>query len=585
MYVATVPNRNSPPAILLRESYREGGKVKNRTLANLTDWPPARIEALRAALRVSAKGGGVRVDGELQNLEEAFEIVRSRPHGHVAATLGTLRKLGLHRIVSSKPSRSRDVCVAMIVQRILDPRSKLATARGFDPRTLQSTLPQSLGIETASADELYEAMDWLQERQAAIEAALAARHLSAGSLVLYDLTSVHFEGRSCPLARLGYSRDGYRGKLQVEFGLITNGEGCPVAVEVFEGNVGDPRTLAPQVAKLQERFGLEHVILVGDRGMITSARIREDLRPHGLDWITALRGPAIKQLVAAGAFQLSLFDDRDLAEIQSPDYPGERLIVCRNPLLAAERARKREELLQATERELETIAAATRRPQRPQRGQQAIAARVAKIVNRYKMEKHFHLTITDEAFDYARKADSIATEAAVDGIYVIRTSVAAERLGAEQTVQCYKRLSCVERAFRSLKTVDLKVRPIYHRTADRVRAHILLCMLAYYVEWHMRRALAPLLFDDDDRPAAEALRTSPVAAAQRSPRATHKAATKKAQDGSPVHSFHTLISDLATVVKNRITPRGVEQAAFDKVTTPTPLQRRAFELLGLSAAM
>lgn len=587
MYVVAIPNRTSPPAILLRESYREGGKVKNRTLANLTGWPEARIEALREALRVGTKAHrrGTKLPSGHHDLQDAFEIVRSRPHGHVLATLGTLRKLGLHRMLSSKPGRSRDLAVAMIVQRILDPRSKLGTSRGLDSETLQSTLAESLEIQTVSADELYEAMDWLLGRQVAIETALAKRHLSEGCLVLYDLTSVHLEGRCCPLARLGYSRDGYRGKLQVEFGVITNAEGCPVAVEVFEGNVGDPRTLAPQVQKLRERFGLEHVILVGDRGMITSARIREDLRPHHLDWITALRGPAIKQLVKRGSFQLSLFDDRDMAEISSPEYPGERLIVCRNPLLAAERARKREELLQATERELEKIAVATQRTQRRQRGQQAIAARVARVINRYKMEKHFHYAITDDSFRYERNQASISTEASVDGIYVIRTSVAAERLDAEQTVQFYKRLSRVERAFRCLKTVDLKVRPIYHRKEQRVRAHILLCLLAYYVEWHMRRALAPLLFDDDDPSAGEALRTSPVTPARRSPRATQKATTKRTEHGAPVHSFQSLLSDLATLVKNRIEPRGIEGVAFDKTTVPTPLQRRALALLQLSPPM
>lgn len=584
MYIVAVPNRDSPPAILLRESYREDGKVKNRTLANLSDWPAARIEAVRQALRVGAKGRARNerlVAGPA--LEDAFEIVRSRPHGHVAAVLGVLRQLGLHRVLSSKPSRSRDLVVAMIVQRILDPRSKLATSRGWHPATLQSTLSEELGTESASADELYEALDWLLERQPAVERAFAKRHLSNASLVLYDVTSTYVEGRACPIARLGYSRDGHRGrgKLQVEFGVITNDQGCPVAVEVFEGNVGDPKTVATQVVKLRERFGFEHVVLVGDRGMFTTARIREDLQPNGLDWISALRGPAIRKLVDTGALQLSLFDDRDLAEVQSPEYPGERLIVCKNPFLAAERARKREDLLQATERALDKIVLATTRAVRPQRGAETITARVARVINRFKMEKHFLIAVTDNGFHYERNNPSISAEAAVDGIYVIRTSVAADRLTAVETVLSYKRLAHVEKVFRSMKTIDLRVRPIFHRVEERVRAHIFLCMLAYYVQWHMRRALAPMLFDDDDRSAAESLRTSPVAPAQRSARALRKAMTKQTDDGTPIHSFRTLLGDLATIVRNRVEHRGVEGAAFDKTTTPTPLQRRAFTLLKL----
>jgi hypothetical protein len=585
MYVVAVPNRDSPPAILLRESYREDGKVKNRTLANISSWSPERIEALRQALRVGAKGSARRALPLVgPALSDSFEVVRSRPHGHVAAVLGTLHKLGLHRVLSTKPSRHRDLCVAMIVQRVIDPRSKLATSRGWNPETLSTSLGEELVVATASADELYEAMDWLLERQSTIERALARRHLKEASLVLYDVTSTYFEGRSCPLARMGYARDGARGKLQVEFGVITNDQGCPVAVEVFEGNVGDPTTVATQVMKLRERFGLEHIVLVGDRGMLTTARIREDLRPHGLDWITALRGPAIKNLVQTGSLQLSLFDERDLAEIQSPDYPGERLIVCRNPLLAAERRRKREDLLQATERELDKIVAATSRTERPQRGAQAITLRVARVINRFKMEKHFQFSVTEDSFSYRRNDASISAEAAVDGIYIIRTSLSAERLSAESTVSCYKRLSNVERAFRCLKTVDLKVRPIFHRKEERVRAHVLLCLLAYYVEWHMRQALAPMLFDDDEPEVAESLRTSPVAPARRSPRALRKAATKQADDGAPVHSFRTLLEDLATLVKNRIQPRGVQGAAFEKLTTPTPLQRQAFKLLVLKPA-
>jgi transposase len=571
MYIEVVPNRRSRPAILLREGWREGNKVRKRTLANLSDWAPHRIEALTAVLK------GQSVVGDI---ESAFEIVRSRPHGHVAAVLGSLSRLKLDQLLARSRSRERDVCVAMIAARLISPGSKLATARGLSAETGESTLGELLAVEDADEDECYAAMDWLLERQVSIEDALAKRHLTDGSLVLYDVTSTYFEGRTCPLAKLGHSRDGKKDKLQIVIGLLTNGEGCPVAVEVFEGNTGDPRTVASQVAKLRTRFGLERVVLVGDRGMITDARIREDLSGvEGLDWITALRAPAIAALVEAGSLQLSLFDKRDLAEISDPSFPDERLVVCKNPLLAEERGRKRRELLEATERDLEAVSKAVARAKRPLRGQAAIGLRVGKVMGHFKMAKHFKLTIADDSFRYERDEKAIEAEAALDGIYIVRTTVDAKRLSAEEVVRSYKRLASVERAFRSLKTMDLHIRPIHHHKAERVRAHVLLCMLAYYVEWHMRRALAPILFDDDDKPAGEALRASIVAPAQRSPRAEIKAASKRTGDDLPVHSFTTLLRDLATIVKNRIQPRAAGAPSFEMITRPTPSQKHALDLL------
>lgn len=571
MYIEIVPNRNSPPALLLREGWREGKKVRKRTLANLTKWPAGLVEGLRLLLR-----GGTAVP----KFDEAFEVVRSRPHGHVAAVLGTLRRVALERLIAPQPSPQRSLVVAMVVARILDPRSKLATARGLGEETRWSTLGELLEVPSADEEALYAAMDWLVPRQPEIEAKLAKRHLEEGALVLYDVSSTYLEGHTCPLAHWGHSRDGKRDKLQIVFGLLCNREGCPVAVEVFKGNTGDPMTLASQLHKLKERFGLSRVVLVGDRGMITEARIREELKPvQGLDWVTALRAPTIRQLVEAGEIQLSLFDERDRAEIQSSEYPDERLIVCRNPFLAEERAQKREALLQATERELDKIVAATGRTKRRLKGQDRIGLRVGKVLNRFKVGKHFILTITEESFSYQRDAVRIAEEAALDGIYVIRTRVSKEELDTEEIVRAYKDLTGVERAFRSYKTVDLKVRPIYHYLANRVRAHVFLCMLAYYIEWHMRKALAPLLFDDHDKASGQALRGSVVAPAEPSPKAQRKAQTKRTEEGLPVHSFQTLLADLATIIKNRIQPKipGVE--AFDQVTRPTPLQQQALDLL------
>jgi transposase len=572
MYIERVPNRHSPPAVLLRESYREGGRVKKRTLANLSHLPDATIEGLRRVLRGDTVAGA----------HDAFTIERSRPHGHVAVVLGTLKKLGLDRLMAARRSPERDRAVALIVARVLAPDSKLATARSLAGESATSTLGEMLGLETVEAEDLYAAMDWLGARQAKIEKALAERHLHDGTLVLYDVSSSYFEGRSCPLAAIGHSRDGKKGSLQIVFGLLCNADGCPVAVEVYEGNTGDPTTLKVQIEKVRHRFGLARVVFVGDRGLLTSARIREELAPvDGLDWVSALRAEQVRKLAEdEGPLQLSLFDKTDLAEIRHPDFPGERLIACFNPLLAAERARKREDLLQATERELEKVAAATRREKRALRGQDKIGLRVGKLLGRFKMAKHFEITITQTAFTYARKTEAIAAETRLDGIYVLRTSVSDKVLGAEDTVRAYKDLAKVERAFRCLKTVDLHVRPIHHRLEQRVRAHVLLCMLAYYVEWHMRRAWAPLLFAEDDPADAATRRASPVKPATRSASAEAKALSKKTPDGDTVHRFRGLLDHLATLTKNTIQP-AEDLPPFERLTVPTPLQQRAFDLLGV----
>ena len=572
MYIESVPNRNSPPAILLRESYRDGGKVRKRTLCNLSDWPTAHIEGLRGVLR-----GGTVIAAE----RDAFTVLRSLPHGHVAAALGTARRIGLDRLLGPDGNRCRDLVLALLVGRILDPASKLAAARALSPATAASSLGEVLGLGEVDEDELYTALDWLLERQPAIEATLAKRHLTNGTLVLYDVSSSYMEGRCCPLAKRGYSRDGRKGTLQIVYGLLCAPDGCPVAIEVFDGNTADPMTLATQVEKLKQRFHLDHVVLVGDRGMITQARITEDIKSAGLDWITALRAPAIKELLNSGALQLSLFDQRDMASITAPDFPGERLVVCRNPDLAAERTRKREDLLTATERDLTRIKAAVDRKRDPLRGTAAITLAVGAVIDTHKMRKHFDLDITDTAFSFARKTGEIAAEAATDGIYVVRTSLPAETLDDAATVRSYKSLALVERAFRCIKTVDLHVRPVYHWLADRVRAHVLLCMLAYYLEWHMRQRLAPMLFDDTDKQAAEALRASVVAKAQRSPAAVTKQTTGLTEDGLPVHGFRSLLADLATLARNTITTAISPHYPLTVLTRPTPVQQKAFALLGL----
>ena len=574
MYVTRVPNRSSPPAVLLRESYRDGGKVKTRTLANLTDRPDARIEALRRV----PKGETALVSAD------ALRIERSLPHGHVAAVLGMAKKLGLHKLLRGFPSRLAKLALVMIVARVIEPAAKLATARQLSEATAAHSLGAMLELGTVDEDELYAALDLLGEAQPKIETALAKRHLRDGCLVLYDLTSSYLEGRHCELGQLGYSRDGQPGKLQIVFGLLCAADGCPVAVEVFDGNTADPSTLAAQVAKLKERFGLSRVVLVGDRGMITEARIGQDLIPAGLDWLTALGAPAIQALAADnGPLQLSFFDERDMAEIVSPDYPGERLIVCRNKALAAERARKREELLTATAADLARIEASVKRKRTPLQGADKIGLKAGAVLGKHKMAKHFELTIADAAFSFTRNEASIQKEAALDGFYVLRTNAPAEMLDTAAVVSTYKSLAQVERAFRSVKTVDLEVRPIHHRLAGRVRAHVFLCMLAYYVVWHMRKALAPLLFDDHDKENARKGRSSPVAPAKVSAAAKAKAASRKTADGHPVHSFRTLLQDLATLTRNTVRLGDALPAAM--LATPTPLQQEVFDKLEVSLTL
>jgi hypothetical protein len=573
MYVVKVPNRGSPPAILLRESYREAGKVKNRTLANLSSWPEAKVDALARVL----KGAPPPAAG----LDGAFEITRSLPHGHVAAVLGTARHLGLDELIDPVPSRQRDLVTAMAVAQVIAPDSKLAIARGLRGQTAATSLGEVLGLGSCDEDDLYAAMDYLHGRQDAIQDTLAARHLAGGTLVLYDVSSAAFEGRTCPLGAIGHPKDGVRGRLQIIYGLLTSPAGIPVAIEVFKGNTGDPTTVAAQVTKVKDRFGIGRVVLVGDRGMLTAARLREDVAPAHLDWITALRAPQVKALVRGGDLQLTLFDTQDLAEITSPDFPGERLIACKNPFLEAERARKRESLLAATEADLAKIAAACSRARAPLRGTDKIAVRADRVLARRKVAKHFTVDIGEDHLRYTRNQDSITAEAALDGFYVLRTSVAASDLNSPQVVSSYKALAQVERAFRAFNT-DLDIRPIRHRTEDRVRAHVFLRMLSYYLSWHLQARLAPLLFTDDDKPAASAARTSPVAPAARSPRALAKAATKHTPADQPVHSFATLLADLGTICLNTIAPADPALPGFRLVTTPTAVQRQAFELLGVS---
>ncbi len=567
MHVAIVPSRQGGreyKAYLLRQTYREAGKVKHRTLANLSALPLEAIEAVRAILRGQPVGA----------LDEQLTIERSLPHGHFLAVLGCLRQLGLDRMLTARPRRERELVVAMIVSRVLEPASKLATTRNWH----NTTLAASLGVEDADEDELYAALDWLLKCQPKIEKQLAERHLTEGGLVLYDLTSTGLEGHCCPLARIGHSRDGKRGQEQIEFGLLTNREGCPVGVDVFEGNTGDPATVAGQVTKLKEQFGIAEVVLVGDRGMLTSARIEALKEVGGISWISALRSDQIEALVHSGDLQLGLFDERNLVEIRSPKFPGERLVVCKNPALAEERARKRVALLTATESELEKVRSSVAAGRLKTEAE--IGVRVGKVIGRFKVGKHFRLEIADDRFHFERNQDQVAAEAALDGLYVIRSCIGPDKLSSEDLVRSYKLLAGVERAFRTLKSVDLQVRPIHHRLENRVRAHIFLCMLAYYVRWHLERAWAPLLFRDEDRPLSQ----DPVAPAQRSADAEHKARTQRRPDGGPVHSFSTLLNELATLTKNRLRLRdGI--ASFEKLAEPTPLQRQALSLLGLQPAL
>ncbi len=578
MYVAVIPNRSSPPAILLRESYSEGGKTKKRTLKNLSDWPAGRIEQLRAVLRGE----------ELLPAIDVVEIVRALPHGHVLAALGTARRIELDALLPRRaPQRRRDLALALIIARLLDPAAKLATARMLDSTTASDSLGEMLGLGTVTAREVYATLDWLGDEQSFIETTLARRHLKNGALLLYDVTSTYLEGRCCELARYGHSRDHRRDRAQLVIGLLCAADGCPVAVEVFEGNTADPMTLSSQIDKLKQRFKLQRVVMVGDRGLLTSARIEETLRPAGLDWITALRAPAIRALAAEGGpLQPSLFDTRDMAEIDSPDYPGERLVVCRNPLLGRERARKRGELLAATEKDLIRIRARVQRANKKLHGAAAIGQAVGTVLNRRKMAKHFQISVSDDAFGFARNDAAIAAEAALDGIYVVRTNLPATQSDAAATVRAYKSLSGVEHAFRSMKTVGLELRPVFHWTASRVRAHVLLCMLAYYLEWHMRRSLAPMLFDEHDPAGRDAQRTSPVAKAEPSPATQRKTARKRTEPAEgaplPVHSFHTLLADLATLTRNVV--RLGAHRVITLLATPTAVQRRALGLIGASLA-
>ena len=563
MYIATIPNRGSPPAILLREGYREGGHVKTRTLANLSKLPPDAVAALRQVLK-----------GEkLVRAHDAFEAVASLHHGHVQAVLDAMRRLGFANLVASRPSRQRHLVLAMVAARLLEPDSKLGTTRWWN----LTTLPTLLGVSDADEDELYAAMDWLLKRQPSIEKKLAARHLHNDAMALYDLSSSYFEGVTCPLAALGHNRDGKKGKLQVNYGLLTDTRGIPVAVSVFQGNTGDPKTLLPQVDKVRKEFRLDRFVLVGDRGMITQKQVDALRQLDGIDWVAALRPEAIRTLLEGGALQLGLFDERNLFELTHPDFPAERLVACRNPELAQRRAHKRTSLLEATAQELEKVRRMVERGRL--RGQDNIGVRVGKVVNKYKVAKHFQLSIEAARFDFAIDRDKVAAEAALDGIYVIRTSLPEDRMSADDAVRSYKRLSLVERAFRSFKTMDLQLRPIHHRLEHRVRAHIFLCMLAYYVMWHMLQAWRSLLFCDEDLQAKAT--QDPVAPAERSESALHKVHSKTLDDGSEVHSFHTLLQQLSGIVRNvcRIPGAPPDAPTFNVVTIPNAKQRRAYQLL------
>ena len=573
MHIATITRHYKGKiykTYLLRHSYREGGKVKHLTLANLSKLPEEMILVLRKWLAGSP----------VPNQDDRFKMIRTTPHGHVAAVLGTLRRIGLDRVISSKPSRESQLAIALIVLRIISPGSKLANLTSLQPETAKNTLAEELQLNAIEPREIYEAMDWLLSCQNRIETKLAKKHLAESTLVLYDVSSSYYTGRQSSLIKFGYSRDGKQHLPQIVYGLICNADGCPIAIEVFPGNTADPTTFTTQVEKIRQRFNMNRVVLVGDRGMITSKRIDENLRGvEGIHWITALRHANIKMLVEREAISSSLFDEKNLAEIISDDYPGERLIVCRNPLLAAERARKRRELLAVAEKKLEAVKLAVSRSENPLRGKDNIGLRVGRDLKTSKMMKHFELSIGEESFSYRRLDDRIAQEAALDGLYVIRTSLSSDTLCAEETVAAYKSLSHVERAFRSLKTIDLQVRPIYHWKDDRIKAHVFLCMLAFYVEWHLRRELKELLFDDHEREAAEAARKSIVDNAPRSESAKRKQSKRKTADGLPVQSFQCLIDDLATFTKQLVRLTSCPETEFTQVSTPSPLQQRVFDLL------
>ena len=563
MYIDVVPNRKSPPAILLRESYRENGKVKKRTLANLGNLPMEQVEALRAVLRGE----------QMVPAAQRFEIIASKTHGDIDAVLLAMRRLGVRKLLSARPCREADLVMAMVAARIVAPHTKLATTRWWHT----STLAEELGVADADEDDLYAAMDWLLQHQDRIQKKLARRHLKQGGLVLYDLSSSWFEGKTCPLARRGYSRDGRKGTLQVNYGILTDPRGCPVAASVHAGNTADPVTLMPEIERVRDQFGIEQLVIVGDRGMVSQKAIDELRTRDGIEWITALKSGAMRTLVEGGQLQLDLFDERNLFEFTDPAYPGERLVACRNPQLARLRAHKREELLQATEVRLQDLQASVAAGRLKDAGKIGVAA--GRIVNKYKVAKHFELTINDGTFSFSRKAEKIAAEAALDGLYVVRTSLAPEHMSADDCVRSYKKLAQLEQAFRTLKTVDLKIRPIHHRLEDRVRAHIFLCMLAYYVEWHMREAWRELTFADEDLEARAS--RDPVAPARRSAAAEQKVRTRKHADGTPVHSFRTLMEQLATIVSNtcRIPGSTDNNAIFTIVTTPNDLQKRARQLI------
>jgi transposase len=567
MYVERVPNRNSRSAILLREAWREGTAIRKRTLANLTDWPVAKVEALRRVLR-----------GEIVAAPAAlFTVERAVPHGHVEAILGTIRRLGLDALIAAKRCRERDVVLALLVERLLHPCSKLATTRLWST----TTLAEELRVLDATEDDVDAAMDWLEARQARIEQKLAQRHLTEGARVFYDVSSSFYEGRTCPLAQFGHDRDGQHGLPIIVYGVLTDAAGRPLAIEVYPGGTGDPTTVPEQVATLRQRFGLSRVVLVGDRGMLTETQLATLRQVPGIGWISALRGPALRALVEQGSLQLSLFDEKNLAEITAPAYPGERLIACFNPLLAEERQRKRQALLEATERAFAKIAREVTRRRRTPLTAAEIGVKVGRVRDRFKVGKHFELTIADGVFRWGRKEDAIRREAALDGLYVIRTSEPAAQLSAADTVRTYKNLAQVERVFRCLKGIDLRIRPIYHRIPPRVRAHFFLCLLAYYVEWHLRAALRPLLFEDEQLPQNRWTR-DPVAPAQASPAVQRKKAQRTTADGLPLHSFDTLLATLGT--RCRTTCRMTADPTAPRVqqlTEPTPLQARAMELLQL----
>ncbi|WP_375328268.1 IS1634 family transposase [Microcystis sp. BLCC-F210] len=573
MYIEKVPNRNSPPAVLLRESYREGDQVKKRTLANLSKLPDDIIDNLKLAL----KGATLSMNEGIPN---HFEVIRSLPHGHVMAILETIKKLGLDKIISEKSSRIRNLVVAMIVARIINPKSKLATARGFNSETCSQSLGQLLDLEKADEDELYNALDWLLEKQEKIEKHLALKHLESGTLVLYDVTSSYLEGDGCELGKYGYNRDKKKGKTQIVFGLLCSAKGCPIAVEVFEGNTSDGATLSGQIEKVRKGWGIENVVWVSDRGILTNSKIKELVKPiEGLDYITGLTKPQIRKLAEVEVIQLGLFEQVNLVEFESEDYPDERLIACRNPFIAEKNQLQREALLEATEKELDLIVQATQREKRALKGQDKIALRVGKVLNQFKVNKYYNLEITEECFSYQRQLELIAQETALDGVYVLRISLESTLMDAATTVKAYKSLSQVEEAFRCYKSIDLKVRPIYHYKGDRVKAHIFLCMLAYYVEWHLKQCLAPLLFEDEEIDDG----SLNVIKASRSESAQSKERKKRNQENFPVHSFRTLLEDLGTICLNTVECTIREGSyRFSKITRPTQLQQKALDLLGVS---